>query len=68
MSQEALALEAGIDRTYVGGLERGTRNPSVDILDKLAKTLAIKTVNFFTEDAATPNLAGLPRGRRKKAG
>ena len=67
LSQESLALEAGVDRTYVGGLERGSRNPSVDMLDKLAKTLAIKTSDFFTEAADSPNPAALPRGRRKKS-
>jgi transcriptional regulator with XRE-family HTH domain len=67
LSQEALALEAGVDRTYVGGLERGSRNPSVDMLDKLAKTLAIKTSDFFTKDVDSPIPAALPRGRRKKS-
>lgn len=38
-SQEDLAFEPDIDRTYISGVERGVRNPSLDMLVKLAKTL-----------------------------
>ena len=38
-SQERLAFEAGIDRSYCGGLERGERNPSFNLLCALAKVL-----------------------------
>ena len=67
LSQEALALEADVDRSYVSGLERGVRNPSVDILDRLAEVLGAKTAEFF--EAVSPGLRarGLPRGRRTKA-
>jgi transcriptional regulator with XRE-family HTH domain len=65
LSQEALALQAGVDRTYVSGLERGLRNPSVDILDRLAKVLSAKTIDFLSE-AAADSPPALPRGRRAK--
>jgi transcriptional regulator with XRE-family HTH domain len=39
LSQEALALEAEIDRTYISGIERGTRNPSLTLIAKLADRL-----------------------------
>ncbi len=42
LSQEALANEAGIDRTYVSSLERGIYSPSIDMLEKLAHVLAIE--------------------------
>ena len=42
MSQEQLALEAGMERSYVSDLERGTRNPSVLALGRLAKALNIQ--------------------------
>ena len=41
-SQEALADEAGIHRTYVSDLERGARNPSSTLVDKLASALGVK--------------------------
>jgi len=66
LSQEALALEAEIDRTYVSGIERGIGNPTVDLLDRLADTLGTKTAEFFVPILAPPPLPGLPRGRRSK--
>lgn len=39
LTQEQLALEAKIDLTYVGGIERGKRNPSVVILARIADAL-----------------------------
>ncbi len=40
-SQEEFADQAGLHRTYVSGLERGVRNPTVTVLEKLARTLAV---------------------------
>ena len=37
LSQEALAVDAGIDRTYVSRLERGLENPTVAILEKISR-------------------------------
>ncbi|GAB9211447.1 helix-turn-helix domain-containing protein [Bradyrhizobium sp. CIR3A] len=39
LSQEDLALEAGLDRTYVSQVERGTRNCTIIVLARLAKAL-----------------------------
>lgn len=41
-SQEELADQAGIHRTYVSGVERGVRNPTATVLDKLAVALGVK--------------------------
>jgi transcriptional regulator with XRE-family HTH domain len=41
MTQEELAFEAEIDLTYVGGIERGRRNPSLMVLVRIAKSLGV---------------------------
>ena len=41
LSIEALALEADINRNYLGDLERGTRNPTLKVLERIAKALEI---------------------------
>ena len=40
-SQEALAFECGIHRTYVSGVERGIRNPTIMIVAKIAVALDV---------------------------
>ena len=47
MSIEALALEADINRNYLGDLERGMRNPTLIILNKIAKALDIDLPTLF---------------------
>lgn len=42
MSQEELSLESGLKRSYVSDLERGTRNPSVRALGRLAEALNVE--------------------------
>ena len=39
LTQEQLALEAEIDLTYAGGIERGTRNPSLLVMVRIARAL-----------------------------
>lgn len=41
-SQEAFAHEAGIHRTYVSDLERGARNPTISVVERLAKPLGVR--------------------------
>ncbi len=40
-SQEEFAFDAGMHRTYVSGIERGVRNPTVTVLEKLAIALKV---------------------------
>jgi transcriptional regulator with XRE-family HTH domain len=39
LSQEDLADRAGLDRTYVSGVERGTRNPTLEVMQRIADAL-----------------------------
>ena len=39
LSQEAVAAKCGLDRTYMGGIERGERNVALRNIDLIAKTL-----------------------------
>lgn len=49
LSQEALALTAGVDRTYVSQLERGIANPSLMILCRIADALGAELRVSFCE-------------------
>jgi transcriptional regulator with XRE-family HTH domain len=42
LSQEAMAYEAGINRTYIASLEAGQRNPSLDLMARLAVALRVE--------------------------
>jgi transcriptional regulator with XRE-family HTH domain len=41
LSQEELAGRAGIHRTYIGGIERGERNPTLTMIHRLARALNV---------------------------
>jgi len=66
LSQEKLAYDSGVDRAYVGGIEREQENPTVDLLERLAKTLDVPIAELFR--APKPNAQKpkpLPGGRRR---
>ena len=68
ISQENLAVDASVDRTYVGGIEREEQNPAVDVLDRLAAALRVDIVELFKPvDAAAPRPPPLKAGRRKNS-
>jgi transcriptional regulator with XRE-family HTH domain len=41
LTQEELAFEAEIDLTYVGGIERGKKNPSLLVMARIAAALSV---------------------------
>ena len=49
MSQESLALASDLDRSYVGGVERGERNVAVLNLRKIAASLGLKLSELLAD-------------------
>jgi len=49
LSQEGLAYECGINRTYLSGVERSERNVSVDNIERIARGLGVKPRDLFEE-------------------
>jgi len=49
LSQEALALTCNLDRTYIGGVERGERNISLLNIHKIATALSIPVRELFND-------------------
>jgi len=47
MTQEDLAFKIGVDRSYMGFVERGERNPTLDKIDKIARVLKVKLNILF---------------------
>ena len=54
LSQEQLALRCGLDRTYVGGVERGERNVSILNIEKIARALDGSLKDLFDCEAEAP--------------
>ena len=46
-SQEDLALEADVNKNYISDLERGERNPTVKVLEKIARAFNISLSELF---------------------
>ena len=46
-SQEDLAHESGLHRTYISGIERGVRKPTATVIERLAITLSVRPAALF---------------------
>ena len=70
LSQEMLAVDAGIDRTYVSRLERGLENPTVAVLEKLARAFSSNIEELFRAPRAAETshrpLQGERRAKQKE--
>jgi len=53
-SQEALAFEAGLHRTFVAHVERQTRNISLDNIERLAHALGVSVAELLSPDGTGP--------------
>ena len=60
LSQEVLAHEAGVDRTYVSALERGVYNATIVMVAKLAKALGVEPSELLRGGAK-------PKTRKRKS-
>lgn len=47
LTQERLAFDAGLNRAYIGYIERGERKPSIETMAKIAKVLKIELHELF---------------------
>ena len=54
LSQEELAFKVGVHRTYLGGIERGERNPSLKNIDSITNALGISLAEFFLFEERKP--------------
>lgn len=68
VSQEGLGLSAGCEPSYVGRVERGSENPTVDLLEALAKALKADVADLFVPVPRGSKMPpGLAPGRKKGA-
>ena len=66
ISQERLAFDTGVDRSYLGGLEREDENPTIDLLDRLASGLGVLISEFFVQpEPGAPRPGPMTAGRKK---
>lgn len=52
LTQEEFATDSGFDRAYISGIERGVRNPSALVLERVADALDVDTAELFDKRAA----------------
>lgn len=67
ISQEDLAVGAKVDRTYVSRSERAIENPTILVLERLAKALNADIAEFF-DQAQVGSVKPLPGGRHRERG
>ena len=54
LTQEDLADKSGLDRSYIGGVERGERNPTLTVIEKIAEGLGISVADLFSYSTHGP--------------
>ena len=50
LSQEELGDKAELNRGYISDIERGLRNPSLEVIDRIAKALGMDLAELFAEN------------------
>jgi transcriptional regulator with XRE-family HTH domain len=65
LSQEAFAVDAGLDRTYISRIERNLENPTVIALEKIGRALGVDIVDIVADaPAGRARPPTLPPGRK----
>ena len=54
LTQEELADRSGLDRSYIGGVERGERNPTLTVIEKIAEGLGVTLAELFSYSTKGP--------------
>jgi transcriptional regulator with XRE-family HTH domain len=49
LSQEEFAFKAGLHRTYISGIERGVRNPTILVLEEIASALGVSSAKLLEQ-------------------
>ena len=70
ISSEVLAAQADVDRAYVSRIERAVANPTIDILERIARALGVEMAKLFAvpasdEERPAPLPGGRPSGQRR---
>lgn len=67
ISQDELALLAGVERAYVGHIERATKNPTIKTVEKIAIALECSVCELFADiQEGQADYATLSPGRKSK--
>lgn len=67
MTQESLAVDANVDRTYISGIENRSFNATIDVLDRLAGALKIDVRDLLAiPESNDPKPHNLAPGRKPK--
>jgi transcriptional regulator with XRE-family HTH domain len=68
LSQEKLAADAEVDRSYLGRLEREQENPTVDLLDRISAALEVHVSEFLRRPTSRERPKPLRGGRHPAKG
>lgn len=65
MSQDAVSLASGVDRSYLSEIENGKVSPTIDVIDRIAQALDVAPKELLEESVAEPETSY--KGKKLKA-
>lgn len=57
MSQDAVSLASGVDRSYLSEIENGKASPTIDVIDRITKALDVAPKELLEESVALPAIS-----------